>query len=169
MMVSRMSLTFTCLMLTGYFSDFGVSRTINLIPNGSEVPVSNQNRLEYIYLMSNYRLNKVIEKQCAAFFMGLSEIIPERFLRLFNQDELRMLVGGVDQPIDLEDLKANTVYGGFVGDEANDTIRDFWEVVEGFDREDRSKLVKFVTSCARPPVRVDCVQPSRKTCLPFPP
>lgn len=26
-------------------------------------------------------------------FAGLSEIIPERFLRLFNQSELRVLVG----------------------------------------------------------------------------
>jgi ubiquitin-protein ligase E3 C len=50
------------------------------------------------------------------------------------------------------DLKANTVYGGWDGDEANETIRAFWRVVEGFDKDDRSKLVKFVTSCARPPL-----------------
>ena len=40
-----------------------------------------------------YLFESVQEKQCSAFFAGLSEIIPERFLRLFNQSELRVLVG----------------------------------------------------------------------------
>lgn len=61
-------------------------------------------------------------------------------------------LGGADQPIDVEDLKQNTVYGGWDGDEANDTIRAFWRVVESFNSEDRSKLIRFVTSCARPPL-----------------
>lgn len=60
--------------------------------------------------------------------------------------------GGVDQPIDLADLKANTVYGGWEGEESHETIRNFWEVVEGFGKDERSRLVKFVTSCARPPL-----------------
>ncbi|SCV74701.1 BQ2448_7730 [Microbotryum intermedium] len=132
--------------------DFGVSKTVDLIPRGSEIAVTNENRIQYIFLMSHYRLNVQLEKQCAAFFAGLSEIIPERFLRMFNQDELRILVGGIDQPIDIDDLKANTVYGGFEGEEANESVRAFWRVVESFDKEQRSKLVKFVTSCARPPL-----------------
>lgn len=61
-------------------------------------------------------------------------------------------VGGADQPIDVEDLKRNTVYGGWDGEESHATIRAFWRVVSSFDAADRSKLVKFVTSCARPPL-----------------
>ncbi|KAL8279266.1 hypothetical protein RQP46_008303 [Phenoliferia psychrophenolica] len=132
--------------------DFGLSRTIELVPGGSDISVTNENRIKYIYLTSNYRLNAQMAPQCAAFFSGLSEIIPERFLRMFNQAELRMLVGGVDQPIDLDDLRQNTVYGGWEGEEANETIRDFWDVVGTFDKDERSRLVKFVTSCARPPL-----------------
>jgi ubiquitin-protein ligase E3 C len=44
------------------------------------------------------------------------------------------------------------VYGGWDGDEAHSTIRAFWRVVGAFDASDRAKLVKFVTSCARPPL-----------------
>lgn len=132
--------------------EFGVSRTIDLIPNGSETPVTNENRIQYIYMTSHYRLNRQIERQCSAFFRGLSEVIPERFLRLFNQDELRVLVGGVDKPIDLDDLEQHTVYGGFDGNEANETVRLFWDVVRSFDADERAKLVKFATSCARPPL-----------------
>ncbi|GAA5926390.1 ubiquitin-ubiquitin ligase HUL5 [Sporobolomyces koalae] len=132
--------------------DFGVSRTVDLIPNGSEIPVTNENRMQYIVLMSNYRLNVQIAQQSKAFERGMFEIIPERFLRLFNAPEMAILVGGVDAPIDVTDLRRHTIYGGWDGDENNPTIRDFWTVFESFGKDDRAKLVKFVTSCARPPL-----------------
>lgn len=131
--------------------------------------------MQYIVLMSNYRLNVQIAQQSKAFERGMFEIIPERFLRLFNAPEMAILVGelrarysrasciaadrsscrclgGVDAPIDVSDLRRHTIYGGWDGDENNPTIRDFWNVFESFDKEDRAKLVKFVTSCARPPL-----------------
>jgi ubiquitin-protein ligase E3 C len=37
-------------------------------------------------------------------------------------------------------------------DEANATIRAFWSVVSTFSKEDMAALLKFVTSCARPPL-----------------
>lgn len=92
--------------------EFGVSREVPLVPNGADVPVTNENRTRYILLTAHYKLNSSSAKQCEAFFAGLSDIIPERFLRLFNQQELRVLVGGVEQEIDVDDLKANTFYGG---------------------------------------------------------
>jgi ubiquitin-protein ligase E3 C len=52
-----------------------------LIPNGDKVAVTKENRLQYIYLMSNYKLNKQIKKQSDAFFEGLSEIIDPKWLR----------------------------------------------------------------------------------------
>lgn len=61
--------------------EFGVTRTIDLIPNGSNIPVTRENRLQYIYLVSHYRLTKQIKKQGEAFFEGLSEMIKPRWLR----------------------------------------------------------------------------------------
>jgi ubiquitin-protein ligase E3 C len=70
---------------------------------------------------------------------------------MFNQQELQILLGGVNSPVNLEDLRANTNYGG-VYDDKEDTIQAFWEVVEGFDQEQRRALLRFVTSCGRPPL-----------------
>lgn len=61
--------------------EFGVTRTVDLIPNGSNIPVTRENRLQYIYLVSHYRLTKQIKKQSEAFFEGLSEMIKPRWLR----------------------------------------------------------------------------------------
>ncbi|TNY22063.1 hypothetical protein DMC30DRAFT_173988, partial [Rhodotorula diobovata] len=132
--------------------DFGVSRTVDLIPGGSEVAVTADNRLQYIVLVSNYRLNVQIAPQCRAFFAGLSEMVNPRWLRLFSQSELAVLVGGTEEAIDIDDLRAHTVYSGWSADENTPTVRAFWDVVASFGKEDRAKLVKFVTACERPPL-----------------
>jgi len=47
--------------------------------------------------------------------------------RMFNQQELQFLLGGVNTPIDLNDLRRNTKYGGLY-DDRESTIVTFWNV-----------------------------------------
>jgi ubiquitin-protein ligase E3 C len=61
--------------------DFGVAKSIDLIPHGSDIPVTRENRLKYIHYVSSYKLSRQIKKQCNAFFDGLSEMIDPRWLR----------------------------------------------------------------------------------------
>lgn len=46
---------------------------------------------------------------------------------MFNQQEVQILIGGVNSPIDLDDLQRNTNYGGLY-DEKHETIIAFWKV-----------------------------------------
>ena len=46
---------------------------------------------------------------------------------MFNQQEVQIVIGGVNSPIDLDDLQRNTNYGG-VYDEKHETIITFWKV-----------------------------------------
>ena len=132
-------------------AEFGETISTDLIPNGSNIPVTRENRLQYIYLVAHYHLTKSIKKQSAAFFEGLSELIDPKWLRMFNQQELQILLGGVNAPIDLDDLRAHTQYGGLYGAQ-EPTIQLFWQVVGSFGQEDRRKLLRFATSCSRPPL-----------------
>ncbi|KAI9447283.1 hypothetical protein BJY52DRAFT_1428505 [Lactarius psammicola] len=131
--------------------EFGVARTIDLKPNESNIPVTRDHKLEYILRVSHYRLTKQIKQQSDAFFEGLSNMIDPKWLRMFNQQELQVFLGGVNTPIDIEDLRRNTNYGGLYNDEGP-TIRAFWKVVESFDAEQRRALLRFVTSVGRPPL-----------------
>lgn len=90
---------------------------------------------------------------------------------MFNQQELQILLGGVDAPVDLEDLRLNTKYGGLY-DDHEPTIERFWkvsllgrsclafvatqgaifQVANTLDHEQRRNLLRFVTSCGRPPL-----------------
>ncbi|KAI0685222.1 HECT-domain-containing protein [Cytidiella melzeri] len=131
--------------------EFGVTRTVPLMPNGDKIAVTKENRLRYIYLVSNYKLNRQIKKQSDAFFEGLSEIVDPKWLRMFNQQELQILLGGVNSPIDLDDLRAHTQYGGLYNDQ-EPTIQIFWRVVHSLNHEHRRALLRFATSCSRPPL-----------------
>jgi ubiquitin-protein ligase E3 C len=131
--------------------EFGVTKTIDLVPNGSNIAVTRENRLQYIHLVSHYRLSKQIKLQSEAFFEGLSGMIDPKWLRMFNQQELQILLGGVNSPIDVVDLEGHTQYGGLY-DRNSPTIDAFWKVVNGFNQEQRRSLLRFVTSCSRPPL-----------------
>lgn len=67
--------------LRGMPPEFGVAKAVDLIPDGSNVPVTRENRLQYIYLTSHYRLSKQIKLQSEAFFEGLSDMIDPKWLR----------------------------------------------------------------------------------------
>jgi hypothetical protein len=50
---------------------------------------------------------------------------------MFIQQEVQILIGGVDSPIDLDDLRHNTNYGGQY-DDAHPVIVTFWQVCNSF-------------------------------------
>lgn len=43
---------------------------VDLIPGGRDVPVTNENKIRYVYHVANYRLNIQIRRQCNAFLKG---------------------------------------------------------------------------------------------------
>jgi len=63
-----------------------------------------------------------------------------------------MLIGGEGNGFITSDLKDNTLYRGY--NNSDNVIKYFWEVVEEFNSEYKSRLLMFVTSCSRPPLLV---------------
>lgn len=131
--------------------------TVELKPGGADLPVTNANKLEYIHLVSRFRLSVQPAYQTAAFLKGINSIINPSWLSMFNQSELQTLVGGdTNTPIDVEDLRRNTVYGGvyIVGDDGreHESVRLFWQVMRELTDAERRKVLKFVTSVARAPL-----------------
>ncbi|KAL1867159.1 hypothetical protein VTK73DRAFT_4292 [Phialemonium thermophilum] len=130
--------------------------TRNLIPNGGEVAVTNENRLLYISYVARHRLAVQPAAQTRAFLRGLGAIIDPAWLSMFNQSELQRLVGGDSSEIDVEDLRANTVYSGVyaIGDDGQEhpTVKLFWEVMRSLRDSERREVLKYVTSTPRAPL-----------------
>lgn len=113
--------------------------------------MTSANRIEYIHLMADYKLNKQIRAQCNAFRQGLANVIPLEWIQMFSNKELQVLVSGAEIPVDVDDLKQHTNYAGGYTDD-HPTIKIFWKVVENFTDIQKRQLLKFVTSCSRPPL-----------------
>lgn len=130
---------------------FGRRRTVELISGGANILVTNENKLQYIHAMADYKLNRQMQPLISAFSRGLSDMIAPAWLSLFNSRELNQLLSGGEHDFDIDDLKANTKYtGGFT--ENSRTVKQFWEVLREFQPEERCALLKFVTSCSRAPL-----------------
>jgi ubiquitin-protein ligase E3 C len=132
-------------------NEFGESKVVELKPGGKDITVTNDNKIEYIHLMADYKLNKQIQEQVKAFKMGISDIIDLDLLRLFNFNELQNLISGGNESIDVEDWKNYTVYQGNYHKD-HPVIETFWEVVVSFSEDEKRKLLRFATSRSFPPL-----------------
>jgi ubiquitin-protein ligase E3 C len=131
--------------------DFGGTREIPLIPNGANIDVTNTNKQRYIELVAKYYVVDRVREQSEAITKGLWEVIDRSWLRLFNEPELQVLISGAsDGKIDVEDMRSHTRYiGGYSGIDRN--VNRFWSVVASLDSKQQASLLRFVTSCERPP------------------
>jgi E3 ubiquitin-protein ligase NEDD4 len=84
------------------------------------------------------------------FRQGFNEVVPIEKIEIFNENELELLLCGVNE-VDVNDWKENTDYtrGYF---QNHPIILWFWEAVLSFTAEERLKLLQFVTGTPRVPV-----------------
>jgi ubiquitin-protein ligase E3 C len=132
---------------TGGFG--GKHSEVELFPGGAKVDVTHANRLRYINAVAKYYLHDRIKRQAGAFFHGLYQVINNSLLGIFSAPELQVLISGTLTGISAIDLQANCQYSGYYSGDSH--MRRFWTIFDGFEQEDKARLVKFVTSCERPP------------------
>jgi ubiquitin-protein ligase E3 C len=130
---------------------FGETRTVELIPGGSSIRVTNDNVINYIHRLAHYKLNVETAQQCRALLRGFRDLIPVGWIRMFSARELQLLIGGDLRPIDVENMRRNTRYGGGYHD-SQPYIQHFWDIVASMTPQQQANLLKFVTSCSRQPL-----------------
>ncbi|XP_059835491.1 E3 ubiquitin-protein ligase SMURF1 isoform X1 [Hypanus sabinus] len=121
-----------------------------LKPNGRNVPVTEENKREYVRLYVNWRFMRGIEAQFLALQKGFNELIPQHLLKPFDQKEIELIIGGLGK-IDIKDWKANTRLKHCTSD--SNIVKWFWQTVEMFDEERRARLLQFVTGSSRVPLQ----------------
>ncbi|KAF9882142.1 ubiquitin-protein ligase [Colletotrichum karsti] len=128
---------------------FGVMTVEDLIPNGRNIDVTNENKKEYVDLMVKWRIEKRIAEQFQAFKDGFHELIPQDLVNVFDERELELLIGGIAE-IDVDDWKKHTDYRGYT--ESDEVIQFFWQTIRSWDGEQKSRLLQFATGTSRIPV-----------------
>ena len=150
---------YLCQCFTAHEEELGELREVELIPNGSTVEVTAENRLEFVTARFKYAMLERIAVPLGALLSGFYEVVPLAALKCeedggsidssLDAEDLEVALCG-QALIDLDDWKAHTVYkNGLV--EGTGAAAFFWRTVEGFDDEQRTRLLQFVTGTSRLP------------------
>lgn len=78
------------LMKMKLWSHTSLTQVVELKPGGKDIPVTTANRIAYIHLVADYRLNKQIRPHCLAFRQGLANVVNLEWLRMFDQQEIQV-------------------------------------------------------------------------------
>uniref|UniRef100_A0A672RWE2 E3 ubiquitin-protein ligase n=1 Tax=Sinocyclocheilus grahami TaxID=75366 RepID=A0A672RWE2_SINGR len=127
----------------------GKVTTHQLKNDGENELVMQDNKEEYISLLTDWRFTRGVEEQTKAFLDGFNEVVPLEWLRYFDEKELELMLCGM-QEIDLNDWQKNTIYRHYTKNSKQ--IHWFWQVVKEMDNEKRIRLLQFVTGTCRLPV-----------------
>ena len=131
------------------FNELGQTTTIDLIKNGRNINVTDENKLLYIQLIAHHRTTTAIRKQIDAFLEGFHELVPPELISIFDAQELELLISGLPD-IDLDDLRSTTEYNGY---KPSDTIISwFWNCLRAFNKEEKALFLQFVTGTSKVPL-----------------
>uniref|UniRef100_A0A8C0ZI51 HECT-type E3 ubiquitin transferase n=1 Tax=Cyanistes caeruleus TaxID=156563 RepID=A0A8C0ZI51_CYACU len=129
---------------------FGQTHQHELKSGGSEIVVTNKNKRDYIHLVIQWRFVSRVQKQMTAFKEGFFELIPQDLIKIFDENELELLMCGLGD-VDVADWKLHTKYKN--GYNVNhQVIQWFWKAVLMMDSEKRIRLLQFVTGTSRVPM-----------------
>ncbi|CAI5445330.1 unnamed protein product [Caenorhabditis angaria] len=122
---------------------------IDLLPDGSNLLVTNTNKNEFIDLLCQKQSTKGIEQSMKIVCRNFHQILDSELVQILNPDELRMVLSG-SMELDLIDWRVNSIYKGGYFD-GHVIIEWFWDIVEKMTNFDRFNLLLFVTGSSSVP------------------
>ena len=128
---------------------FGRSETLDLIENGQNVPVTEENKAKYVSLVCQHRMTTAIKSQIQAYLDGFYELVSKDLVQIFTPRELELLISGLPD-IDVLDLKKNTDYVGWKS--TDQQIEWFWNVLFSLSRNQKASFLQFVTGSSKVPL-----------------
>ncbi|KAK3702762.1 hypothetical protein RRG08_042746 [Elysia crispata] len=125
-------------------------KVIDLVPNGSRIPVTNNNKMRYLDALAQYRLVQPVKEEVDSFMRGLSgELIPENLLSIFDEYELELLMCGTGT-YSIADFKLHHNVVG-ASSSFHRVLDWFWTIIASFTEEQMARLIQFTTGCSQLP------------------
>lgn len=121
----------------------------DLIPNGSEIAVTEENKKEYVNKVIDFKLKLSFKTQLEHLVSGFYSIIDKELIEIFNENELELLLNGLPD-IDADDWKNNTEYVNYTSQSPEISL--FWRCVRSFNQVEKAKLLQFITGTSKVPL-----------------
>ena len=124
---------------------------IELINNGSNVPVTIENVGYYLDRVLDYTLGSGVQRQIDAFRTGFSLVFPYSALKAFTPKELVMLFGRIEEDWTIETLMDSIKADhGFNMD--SKSVRNLLQTMSELDPAQRRDFLQFVTGSPKLPI-----------------
>ena len=104
---------------------------------------------QYVDLVVAHRIVGRIAPQFRAFMERLRDVLPRDLLRVFDEHELELLIGGITE-IDMDDWTRFTDYRRY--EKTDRVIEWFWACLRSWPAERKTRLLQFTTGTSRVPV-----------------
>ncbi|XP_055309556.1 apoptosis-resistant E3 ubiquitin protein ligase 1 isoform X2 [Sitodiplosis mosellana] len=124
-------------------------KTIELIPNGSKVRVTNETKNQYLDALAQQRLCNNVRDEVDSFLKGLNGIIPDNLLSIFDENELELLLCGTGE-YSITDFRMHHIANGNSA-EFRKVLGWFWTAVSNFNQTEMARLLQFTTGCSQLP------------------
>lgn len=124
-----------------------------LIPNGSEKEVTEENVDQFIDLVRDLIIGTGIQKCVDSFMNGFEQVMSFKSLNIFTENEISLLLcGSLTVNITEDDFEHNIIYeNGYSNDSSS--ITKFKEIVlYEMTQEDQQALIQFITGFNRLPL-----------------
>ncbi|XP_018666987.2 putative E3 ubiquitin-protein ligase HERC4 [Ciona intestinalis] len=139
-----------CLNFTVSRDNFGETTEVDLIAGGSNIPVTADNRKEYVQSYINHLFNTSVQKKFEAFNKGFHKVCGGKILQLFRATELMEMVVG-NQNYNWEEFEKSADYKGEYYRQ-HPVIRIFWRVFHKFSLEEKKDFLLFLTGSNKIPI-----------------
>ena len=139
-----------CLTFEVNWDDLGQEKVKELKPNGSNIPVTSENKEEYVLLYVKWLLTDSIYPQYNSFEAGFMRVMEQTSLELLQPNDLELLVVGT-RDLDFVALQHRTEYeGGYTAD--SPVVVHFWRFVQSAPSAVQLHLLQFTTGSTRAPI-----------------
>ena len=127
---------------------------VELKPNGKDIQLDDDNLDEYLDLLLEAMLITSIQKQLTAFKKGFSKIAKIEYLKIFNSNEIELIICGNnddEKEWTVKNLKENLMpaHGYY---ENSSTYLNIINYMVNLDKEKRRKFLTFATGSPRLPL-----------------
>ena len=116
--------------------------TRELIPNGSNIIVTEDNKDTFITRLYEMKIRNEISAEISAFLRGFDLIISPAVLSVFSPSELQLLIVGVPT-IDVQEMNKHAEYIGYTKED--DQIKWLWEILGEFSQKELGAFLFFIS------------------------
>lgn len=154
-----------------------VYKEVSLCPNGIDMDVDENNKIQYIQLLIRWRTQYAVKKFLNPFLEGFHEIVPLKVLMEHDIEphELDLILNGRPE-VDVDDLRAYCMYqdGGGYDDDREESLANadedgvpapvlpfgeqsemviwFWQALRDYSQSELRQVLSFFTGSGRVPL-----------------